>query len=59
MNLIVTLIIVKAQKRKEKKKASVLTIWEFPPTGRGDPALSWFYGFASISAVPENKNSSF
>lgn len=41
MNLIVTLIIVKAQKkRKRKKKASVLKIWEFPPTGRGDLLLA-------------------
>lgn len=40
VNLIVTLIIVKAQKRKRKKKASVLKIWEFPPTGRGDLLLA-------------------
>lgn len=39
MNLIVTLIIVKASKKKREKKAPALKIWEFPPTGRGDLLL--------------------
>lgn len=55
MNLIVTLIIVKAQKRKEKKKASALKIREFPPTGRGDLLLADSMNLLLFPFVPEKK----
>lgn len=55
MNLIVTLIIVKASKKKREKKAPALKIWEFPPTGRGDLLLADSMNLLLFPFVPEKK----